>query len=582
MICVQESTTSLLITGDPEDVEDLERLAEMFRFRPNGYFYAPSYQRWSISDGAEGWDGFIRPMARRSFDRYSLPRGRKADLLRYLDDLGISADLEGLLKNPLEAIELDDVRPDLIAGKFALDLRQRQCIMEWLRAGVGLVQASVGSGKTEMFGGAAALLRELIPDARFIYITPSERLVKQSSERLRSMLPGWDIGQYGGGKHNKDASDMVVCTVAILNRNFGKLMHEGFFDTFSAVLYDEVHHAASPSSQNVLEAIPAFFRFGASDSAKEKDPSKYYAIRGQFGPRLLRIDSAPLIESGRLAAPRIYIVDIDTWKARFDHVTHKAAVDSKAFVLLDNRWVEGKYKGPVYELNPKNGKIVTRKVKTAELDEFGCFIDEDRPVIAKGLHAVEIDGQNYEVESRWCLLDRLYDRAIIQFKDRNNLVVDWARHFSAKGDPTVVVATRTTHVYILEGMLKRVVDPNLVRILIGYEDSSPQQRDEMFTWFKSTPGAILVTPLVKEGVSINEIRAVVVADHVADAEVARQIIGRALRPKLKDNRAHVVWFWDRQNKTLSRSCRQLFDSLETADGFQFFRPCAGPDSVPGS
>jgi excinuclease UvrABC helicase subunit UvrB len=58
---------------------------------------------------------------------------------------------------------------------------------------------------------------------------------------------------------------------------------------------------------------------------------------------------------------------------------------------------------------------------------------------------------------------------------------------------------------------------------------------------------VQVPLLVREGISINEIAALVVADFVADEEVARQIIGRAMRPKRKDNRAGVVWFAERQH-----------------------------------
>lgn len=90
----------------------------------------------------------------------------------------------------------------------------------------------------------------------------------------------------------------------------------------------------------------------------------------------------------------------------------------------------------------------------------------------------------------------------------------------------------------------------------------------------------MVTPLIKEGVSINEIKAMVVADHVADYEVARQIIGRAMRPKgKKDNRAHVVWFWDRQNSTLSTGCRSVLSYLEKTEGYEYYHPCAGPETV---
>ena len=576
MIVIRETAAQLIVSGEEKEIDTLWF---RFRFRPNGYLFAVSYQRYKVSEGAEGWDGFIYPFQRVNYTTGVIGRGRLNDVLRIAEDERYEVDHSQLLPNPLATLEIDDVRPDLIAGKFKLDPRQRDCILNWVQAGVGFNKVSVGGGKTEIFAGAAALVREHLPGSRFIYITPSERLVRQTAVRMKDLLPGWDVGQYGGGKHQKDAADMVICTSSILSRNFNTLFKERFFDSFTAVLYDEVHHSAAPSSQKVLNTLTAFYRFGASDSDKEKDPAKFYAIRSHFGPKLSDVKSVSLIDIGRLAKPHIYVVDIPAWKGRFESLEHTPKPNSPAYMLIDGAWVQGKYLSPVYEKDKKTGEIVTRPYKTAVLDEHGEFIVEQRPVITKGLHLLEIDGVQYEVESRWCLLERTYDRAIIQFKSRNELVVRWATFFSKKKWSTVVVATRTTHVYILEALLKKVLDPELVRILIGYEDSSPKQRDEMFDWFRNTPGAVLVTPLVKEGVSINQIKAVVVADHVADHEVARQIVGRALRPKEIDNRAHVVWFWDRQSSTLSRGCRKVLEHLQAAEGFHYYHPCTVPEAV---
>jgi superfamily II DNA or RNA helicase len=187
---------------------------------------------------------------------------------------------------------------------------------------------------------------------------------------------------------------------------------------------------------------------------------------------------------------------------------------------------------------------------------------------------MEINGEVMEIESRWCLLNRAYDKAIIGFKERNNLIVKWAQYFSGRGLPTVLVCTRTLHCFILEGMLSKVIDPDLVDVLIG--EHTPTQRNKCFAWFKETPGAILITPLVKEGVSINEIRAGVVCDYVADFEVANQIIGRFLRQKDTDNTAEIVWFNDYQHPIYRKGCRGLFHTLQRVYTKQGYRFLAAP------
>lgn len=84
----------------------------------------------------------------------------------------------------------------------------------------------------------------------------------------------------------------------------------------------------------------------------------------------------------------------------------------------------------------------------------------------------------------------------------------------------------------------------------------------------------------RAGVSINEIRAGIVADYVADHEAANQIVGRFIRKKKTDNRAHIVWFVDNQHPTYRRGCTAMFRKLEKIDGYTFYHPVTDPSSVP--
>ncbi len=564
MLSIFENATHIVVRGDQNE---LTSVMNQFRFRPDGYLFATSYQRYKVTGGREGWDGFIYPLARPypSADWAKALRGHKDAVISAAKLEGIKLDLTNLLDYPFAHITVDDIPPDIVCV-HKLDANQRQCICSWLRAGIGFNKVTVGGGKTLTYAGAAAKIKHRFADARFLYITPSERLVKQTAHEMKRFLPHFDIGQCGGGKREFDAKDMVVCTVAMLNRHFETLLREDWLSTFIAVLYDEVHHAGSASSQRILMNTPAYFRLGASDTEKIKDLRRWHEVRGLFGPILNDIRSSPLIESGRLAEPYIYVVNIPSWSGRFKDVPYRPEIDSRACVLLDQAWMIGKYKGPVYELD-KDGKIKTKLVPTAFKDDNGEWIKEKVPVTVIGKHRVEIDGDELVVDSRWCLLERMYDRAIIQFKSRNELVVGWAKYFHSLNLPTVVVATRTVHVYILEALLQAALGEDAVRILIG--NDSTRQRDETFNWFKTAKNPVLVTPLVKEGVSINEIRAMIVADYVSDFEVARQIIGRAMRPKKTDNRAHIIWFYDNQHPVLRRGCSNLLFHLESSDGFTF-------------
>jgi superfamily II DNA or RNA helicase len=574
MITLYESATHLVVTGQQDEID---QLVADFQFRPEGYFYSPLYERFRVTQGKEGWDGYARPLQKLSSTAGRILRGRKQELLAVCGARGYKLDTRKLLVSPFSDLKLDDVTPDLIAGDFELDDNQRISIHRWLVSGIGVCRATVGAGKTATYAGAAALIKSRFPDACFLYMTPTERLVKQVTKEMKRFLPGWDIGQFGGGVKNLNAKDMVVCTVAMLNKHFHVLKGKKWFHRFIGLLYDEVHHCSSTSSQKIVVEVPAFFRLGASDTIKEDHLSRHNAILGHFGAILNEVTAAPLMEKGRLAKPHIYIVDVAAWNNKLRDVSYTPVQQSKAFVLLDGEWQKAKYLGPVYDMDDK-GQYKMKKVKTAERAEDGSWITIEEPITIQGLHRIQIEGteEEYEIESRWCLLDRMYDRCIIQYKPRNDLIVQWAKTYSDQKLPTLIVCTRTLHIYILEALLKAVIDPKLVGILFGQDSSST--RDEQFEWFRSTPGSVLITPLVKEGVSINEIQAGVIADYVSDWEVANQIIGRFLRKKMgPDNRAHITWFRDRQHPVLRRGCNNLFQQLEKIKGYTFYDPAPTPE-----
>lgn len=571
MLTLTETATRILAQG-PED--ELRVLKERMRYRPKDYFRADAYQLYKVTDGQRGWDGYRYPFVLRTREHGEALRGRKDTLLKLCQEVKIKVDTTELLVSPFAGLTADQVPEDLIESSFALDTAQKEAVAQWLSHGIGQAHMAVNAGKTATFAAAAALIKRKHPEARFLYFTFTERLVRQGYAAMSGFLPGWHITQYGGGKKDASGADMVVATQAMLSRNFAQLAKDGFFRTFMGLLLDESHHMQSATAERVLLASSAYFRLAASDSTKEADPDKWNKIQGLCGPVRCQVTSTALIASGRSAEPTLYLVDVAAWKNRFSGLSHEPAPGSVAWTFVDGHWIKGQYRGPVFERDA-SGKVVTR----ARRRLVGiCWVTENVLVVVPGLHLFRADGttEDIPVPARWTLLRRRYDQAIICFKERNQLIVDWARHFSEQGKPTLVVATRTTHVVILETLLRKALPSDKVRMLFG-EDSS-KKRDQVFDWFRNTAGAVLVTPLVKEGVSISELRAGIVADVVADVEVARQIIGRFMRRKASDNTCEVVWFVDRQHRSYYAHALKVLEALDAIEGFKFYHPVAGPDS----
>lgn len=560
MLSLTEAATTVKVSG-PED--ELQKVSNELSFRPENYWRAESYQVYESTAGKHGWDGYIYPL-RIIKGTGIIARGLIWKLISTAEKLHVQVDTSGRLRNPFGNLVVDDVADDLLVG-LVLDQNQRACIADWLSCGMGVHNVTVGGGKTATFAGACAVLKARFPEAHILYITHTERLVRQVFKELRQFLPKLDISQYGGGVKDNSGKDVVVATSACILRNFNTLRFS-WLKKFMAVLVDESHHASSPSYEKILASIPAYFRLGASDSVKADDVSASTKIEGALGPVRLKIEPYELIRKGRLAKPHIYLVDVPDWKDRFKHCSHSAETETHAWVLLDGEWKKGVYLGPVYEVD-------------AEAEDG---IKKDRhgdPVQIQSLHRISIDGHELEISSRWCLLDRTYDRAIIRFKDRNDLIAEWVEYYSNQGWPTLVVATRTLHILILEATIKKRIGSDKVKIL--FSENSSAERDATFEWLKKSVGGVLITPLVKEGVSINELKAGVIADPVASWEYAKQLIGRFLRKKVsgEENEAHITWFIDRQHTNFRRGCYAVFDKLEKIRGFTYYYPVVHPSDV---
>jgi superfamily II DNA or RNA helicase len=89
---------------------------------------------------------------------------------------------------------------------------------------------------------------------------------------------------------------------------------------------------------------------------------------------------------------------------------------------------------------------------------------------------------------------------------------------------------------------------------------------------------VLISPLLKEGVSINELEAGVIADFVADSEVMNQYIGRFIRKKEEENKAEIVIFVDRQQRRFKTASIALLKKLSRIKGYLFYYPCSSPGS----
>lgn len=583
MVTLTETASRIRIFGSNEEINTI---TDHFKFRPENYWRADSYQMYKLTEGKRGWSGYLYPVEKTSPTSAEARRGWLRDVLDLCRIHRFDLNTSKLLPRSFKGMVPDDVPDDIVASEFQLDEGQRRCICAWLSEAIGMCQVTVSGGKTVTFCAAAAMIKKEMPDARFIYFTASERLANQVIKEARKFLPSWDIAQFGGGKNElmkKDSSgnevwtlskgrDMVVVTGSMLSRHFIKLKRDGWFNTFAGILVDECHHAPSDSWSKAIMAIPAFYRLGASDTTLSEDKTRCSDMHGLVGPILEKIEAAPLIHVGRIAKPIVHVVDIRAWKNKFKGVSQLPTEETDAWALIKGVWQRGTYLGPVYETDPD------------QKYEDGLLRDKDGELVkVPNCHRLSLPAPNgkmgeFEVESKWCLLERMYDKSIISFKERNQLIARWAKFYADQGLQTLVVATRTLHVYILQAMISKLVGADKVRIL--FSEHSTKQRDETFDWLRATPGCILISSVVKEGVSVNEIRAGVIADYVASFELLNQMIGRMIRKKYTgENVGRITMFVERQHPTYYRGSMDVIKGLEKFRAYEFKYPCTEPESA---
>jgi len=577
VITLLEKSIYLYLAGPPNDLYDL---SDALKIQHPQRDKIDLYHLWKRTKGEKGWDGTVKPLkVDRSGHEASILRGHKSRVLTTMGKLGIEVSPNSkLITSPFAELTSNDINPDCIAGDFPLDHNQIHCILKWLQNGMGIGKIAVNGGKTATFAGFAATLKSYMEDARFVYITDRERLQSQVGDEMPKFLPGWGISIFGGGGQDYEGKDMVICTLAMLRTHKNDLEALGWFNTFNAVLFDECHHANADSAEELMLRFGgAFFRIGASDTAREKDILAQNRITGLLGPVLMQVDQVELIGLGRSAQPHIYVIDDKSWTGRYDLVPYTPQVGTTAWALLDGQteMTQGIYKGPVIELDDQGNQVVVDK----RILEGVKFVKVTEPKTVPGLHLIEVNGVDYEINSSYCLLERSVDRCIVRFKERNDLITEWSTFFAKQGKRTLVVATRLMHILILESLICNAYDPDLVRTLTG--EDSVGTKNKTFEWFKKTKGAILITSLVKEGVSINEIEAGVVADYIGDAEFANQIVGRFLRRKKEgENVTEIAWFLDRQQRRFERGCKSVIQRLSEAEkGFIFYHPLVHPSDL---
>jgi superfamily II DNA or RNA helicase len=273
-----------------------------------------------------GWDGRIR--------MYQKGRMFMTGLLSYARDVfernGIEYKLEDRRVCPeknFPELELDP--PDWYEKRPYQDFTvERTCA--YTR---GIFQVATGGGKTVLATEVIASLKV----KPFIYFVLSKDLMRQAHDTLSEFL-NCEIGLVGDGKC--DIRDITVCMVQTaiqcLHRNdedFNKKDYKfdaedmwdedsifvesnaekicSLIETCKGFYFDEVHHAAAKTCQEVIFAADnAYYKIGGSATPVRED-GEDMVIQALFGGRIVNITASYLTSKGYLVPAHIFFTTVD-------------------------------------------------------------------------------------------------------------------------------------------------------------------------------------------------------------------------------------------------------------------------------
>jgi superfamily II DNA or RNA helicase len=209
----------------------------------------------------------------RSRGEYLLPRGAwylLPDRISYTDRR-----TKPKLPELKFALKLDDVMDD------PRRKGQSAAVEKMLHEEQGLIIRPPGTGKTEIATAFAARAC-----TRTLVLVHTEDILQQWVARIEKNIPELR-GKVGviRGKECK-IGQITVATVQTLNKSYLE-RGAGWWAQWGALIADEAHHVSAPSWEAVINACPAYYRFGFTASATRAD-GMHPSMRFIIGPVIHR------------------------------------------------------------------------------------------------------------------------------------------------------------------------------------------------------------------------------------------------------------------------------------------------------
>lgn len=260
---------------------------------------------------------------------YRLKACHYKEALDYFRESRIRFDDDVLSLPPLEQLK----------GKVELRAYQSKALDNWRRAGNrGVLVLPTAAGKTFIALKAIELLK-----VQTLIVVPTLDLIDQWRRRVRECL-GVEVGVVGGGEN-------VVRMVTVSTYDSAYTQAAQLGNRFLFLVFDEVHHLASPGYMQIGEMYVAPYRMGLT-ATYERSDMRHDLLPLVVGDPVYSINVEEL--TGKHLAPytyekvsvdltadeqRIYDVEIGVFKnyLRDRRIFLKSAFDFQRFIMTTGR-----------------------------------------------------------------------------------------------------------------------------------------------------------------------------------------------------------------------------------------------------
>lgn len=561
MQLIQDNTlTTIHFTEDPSTIEKVDDfLYDHLAADVPGANFSPAFKKGQ-------WDGKTHFYNKND---HSFATGLTVDVTKYLEKIRFDYEFsfEVIDNRPDKFIKVNNIPDSLELGGMTLRDYQLDAVKSVFKGNGGIVNNSVGSGKTLVGAAIVDIVRKhLNPGERIAFFTNNKEIFRQNIKNLSDFLPE-KVGYLGGGK-KKMARIMVVMIPTA--ESYLKIDPEaGLKFTEKERQIKKMAKIYAPKFVNEEHPYQAFKSFVSLYQPVKKVDYKTQQtledIRDTVGTDSQLVDKLndyikqynDLVteKAGELVEKKKFITELlDSFVMVIaDEVQHVKA-DTWYHVILNchNAIYKIGLSGSIDTEDPvlwtrmrgAFGGIVS-KVRTKELVDRGLLAKPTVVMIPinepQEVKALTTKGKGWQ---------KIYKLGIEENQYRNTLIAGIAKKQYENDKSVLIIVNRINQADIISSYLDALSIPH--EFINGQQDDT-QRKDELARVATGENRILLATSVLDEGVDISNIDTLIMAAGGKSMRQVIQRIGRVLRKKKgKENKATIFDFDDMQNPALKK------------------------------